>query len=87
MADVISIKEPVGFGNSSLAGHRPIRNRDGDVSVIQDMLGRIAAEDGGSPGLKVTGKILGPSDPTVRAIRKFQRKQFGFEDGVVDPGA
>jgi hypothetical protein len=87
MAKVIDIREPVGFGNSSLAGHRPIRNRAGDVSVIQDMLGRIAAEDGGSPGLKVTEKILGPNDPTVVAIRKFQRKQFGFEDGVVDPGA
>jgi hypothetical protein len=35
--------------------------------------------------LKLTGKIAGPTDPTVLAIRNFQRKQFNFADGVVDP--
>ncbi|MFL5245053.1 MAG: hypothetical protein ACJ8FY_23370 [Gemmataceae bacterium] len=87
MATFVNITEPVGFGFSSLAGHRKVQNITSEVSTIQDMLGQISADDGGTPGLSVTGKIIGPNDPTILAIRRFQKKQFGFEDGVVDPGA
>jgi hypothetical protein len=87
MATFANITEPVGFGFSSLPGHRKVQNKESEVSTIQDMLRQIAVEDGGTPGLSVTGKIIGPNDPTVLAIRRFQKKQFGFEDGVVDPTA
>jgi hypothetical protein len=49
------------------------------------MLKSIPADQGGSPALEVNGRITGPNDPTVKAIRKFQQKKFGWQDGVVDP--
>jgi hypothetical protein len=84
---IISISEPVGFGTSSLAKHRPVRNLPDDVSIVQDALNQIDPGKGGAfPRLTVNGKITGSEDPTVKAIRNFQRHQLGFEDGVVDPG-
>jgi hypothetical protein len=88
----IKIKKPVGFGTSSSKARTVVNNSTGnlkdDVSVIQDTLRQIKAENGGAPGLEVTGKISGPSDPTVKAIKNFQKRQFGWTvgDGVVDPG-
>jgi hypothetical protein len=49
------------------------------------MLKGLPAAGGGTPGLAVTGMISGPNDPTVMAIRNFQQKCFGWQDGVVDP--
>lgn len=85
MAKVPRISEPVGAGVSSKKGHRPIQNRDDDVRSIQTMLKNISVSEGGSPSLEVNGKIAGPHDPTVLAIRKFQQRKFGWQDGVVDP--
>src|SRR5688500_15792178 len=85
MVKVSKISEPVGFGKSSLTGHRPIRNIEADVRAVQTMLKEVPADKGGTPSLTVTGKISGPKDPTIAAINKFQQKNFGFHDGVVDP--
>ena len=85
MVQFARINEPVGFGQSSLRGHKPVANKPDDVQNIQDLLAKVPEVQGGTPGLKSTGKILGPSDPTVTAIKKFQFKQFGWSDGVVDP--
>jgi hypothetical protein len=85
MAKVPRISEPIGAGASSKKGHKPIQNLDPDVRAIQTMLRGIPADQGGTPGLEVNGKISGPGDPTVLAIRKFQQRKFGWQDGVVDP--
>jgi hypothetical protein len=83
----LGIKDPVGFGTSSASNHKPVKNNPDDVSIVQDSLNQISPAKGGpSKKLPTTGKIMGgASDPTVRAIRDFQRFHFGFEDGVVDP--
>jgi hypothetical protein len=88
----VGIKQPVGWGKSSLAGAKPVSNADSDVSLVQDMLNQIPASaggrndpSGGVPKLAVNGNIGGPMDPTVQAIRTFQQRQFGWADGVVDP--
>ena len=83
----LGIKDPVGFGTSSASNHKPVKNNPDDVSIVQDSLNQIPASKGGpSQKLTANGKIVGgASDPTVRAIRNFQRFHFGFEDGVVDP--
>jgi hypothetical protein len=81
------IANPVGFGVSSSPNRKPIVNDSDDVSAVQKMLNRIPASQGGTAEnpLDVGTEISGPNDPTVRAIRRFQQVQFGFQDGVVDP--
>lgn len=82
----LDLSEPVGFGNSSLRNHRPVRNLRIDVVQVQEALNQIPFDRGGaSPKLVVNGTISGPNDPTVVAIRRFQQKTLGFQDGVVDP--
>lgn len=85
MVKIPPINDPVGAGTSSKRGAKPIRNSDRDVRAIQTMLKSIPADQGGTPTLEVNGRITGPNDPTVKAIRKFQQKKFGWQDGVVDP--
>lgn len=85
MVKIPPISEPVGAGTSSKRGAKPIGNSDRDVRSIQTMLKSIPADQGGTPNLEVNGRITGPNDPTVKAIRKFQQKKFGWQDGVVDP--
>lgn len=87
MAKVPRISEPVGWGKSSKAGHKPILNQKGDIEAIQTMLQKVPADQGGTPTLVVNGTITGPNDPTVVAIRKFQQRKFGWQDGVVDPAS
>jgi peptidoglycan hydrolase-like protein with peptidoglycan-binding domain len=72
---------PVGLGPSS-TGRQPV-NRPDDVKAIQQILNDLGPDnDGPDTPLAVTGFIDGP---TVDAIRNFQQKQFGWQDGVVDP--
>jgi hypothetical protein len=87
MVKVSRISAPVGAGVSSKQGGKAIKNDLQDVASIQTMLKAIPSDQGGSPNIVVTGTLqLGNVDQTTVAIRKFQQKKFGFQDGVVDPG-
>ena len=78
---VVRLSEPVGWGTSSAKAKRPVKNLRGDVEQIQRALQSIGLEN-----LNVTGTITGPQDLTVQAIKAFQQHEFGWSDGVVDPG-
>lgn len=84
--DSFQISEPVGVGVSSLKGHRPIQNLDADVRKVQQALIDAGEANGGAPAgeLAVTGQM---DAATVKAIRRFQQRQLGFQDGVIDPGS
>jgi hypothetical protein len=72
---------PVGRGTSS-TGRAPV-NDPRDVRALQTGLNNISADNGGpDTPLTVNGLM---DDPTFAAINKFQQKQFGWHDGVVDP--
>jgi peptidoglycan hydrolase-like protein with peptidoglycan-binding domain len=59
-------------------------NAPDDVFMVQMLLNQVPAQEGGpNPQLNVDG-LVGPK--TIAAIRKFQRSQLGFEDGIVEPG-
>jgi hypothetical protein len=71
--DVLKISAPVGRGET---------NSPDDVNTIITLLNGVPASQGGpDPQL---------NDPTYEqlfsAITKFQRRQFGSADGVIDPG-
>jgi peptidoglycan hydrolase-like protein with peptidoglycan-binding domain len=58
-------------------------NRLNDVKVIQTLLNQVPAVSGGPvPSLDVDG-VCGPL--TIGAVRAFQQRQFGWNDGRVDP--
>jgi hypothetical protein len=72
---------PVGRGTSS-TGRAPVNDPE-DVRALQALLNNIDAAAGGpDTPLTVNGLM---DDATFRAITKFQIKQFGWHDGVVDP--
>lgn len=41
MVQFARINEPVGFGQSSLRGHKPVANKPDDVQNIQDLLAKV----------------------------------------------
>ena len=68
------IKQSVGVGGE---------NQTNDIKVIQTLLNGIS-EDSGGPAdqLSVSGKL---DNTTANAIRRFQRMQLGFQDGLITP--
>src|SRR5262245_4013809 len=60
------------------------KNAAEDVRTVQELLNAVQAASGGPvPALEVDG-LIGPK--TIGAIRRFQKAQFGWFDGRVDPG-
>ncbi|MBI3407631.1 MAG: hypothetical protein HY040_04655 [Planctomycetes bacterium] len=53
-----------------------------DVRVIQEMLNQVPDGEGGPSPLLDTDSVVGPL--TIGAIRNFQKRQVGFNDGRVD---
>lgn len=72
---------PVGRGTSS-TGRAPV-NDPQDVQALQQLLNNIDADDGGPDSPLTVNGIM--DDDTYAAINKFQKRQFGWQDGVVDP--
>jgi len=74
-ADATTIGAAVGVGG---------KNKADDVRTVQDLLNGVPAASGGPLlPLAVDGRI-GPK--TIGAILRFQKAQFGWADGRVDPG-
>ena len=67
---------------TAAVGTPPAPNRFQDVETIQTLLNQVPPADGGPVPLLDVDGICGPL--TIGAIRKFQRRQLGFEDGRVD---
>lgn len=59
------------------------RNDGGDARLIQALLGRVPAGQGGPPAPLVVDGRVGPK--TIDAIARFQRRHLGFADGLVEP--
>jgi hypothetical protein len=75
------ISDTVGRGVSSTG--KSARNFPEDVETIQELLNLVQPGAGGPhPALTITGKV---DDRTYEAIGRFQQRQFGWKDGVVDP--
>ncbi len=55
-----------------------------DVLTVQFLLNCVPIENGGPDPELVLDGITGPK--TIRAIQQFQKANFGFFDGRVDPG-
>src|SRR4051794_20879638 len=79
----LAISNPV--GDPKVDGSAS-ENRYDDVLVVQCLLNKFAPDDGG-PDVPL---VLDGSAPAVsltrEAIRKFQQRRLGFQDGRVDPG-
>jgi hypothetical protein len=76
-----NISAPVGRGVSMT--HRKAVNDVEDVQIVQELLNLVPAGAGGPrPQLTITGQV---DDATYQAIVRFQKHQFGWSDGVVDP--
>lgn len=59
-------------------------NQPDDVFTVQMLLNHV---DGGSGGPTPPLQVDGQSGPkTVAAINRFQQRQLGFQDGLVEPG-
>lgn len=58
-------------------------NKLPDVQTVQSLLNQVPAAQAGPDPLLVVDGLVGPL--TIGAIRKFQQKQFGWNDGRVDP--
>ena len=78
----LDVKHPVG----AIQTRGPIvGNQPDDVKIVQNLLNKMAVDQGGpAPLLKVDG-LCGPL--TIDAIKKFQQKQFPTRtvDKIVDP--
>jgi hypothetical protein len=60
------------------------KNRAWDVQVVQYLLNQVPPAAGGpDPSLDIDG-LIGPK--TQGAISSFQRSQFGWADGLIEPG-
>src|SRR6185312_8597019 len=73
--DAATITSAVGVGG---------KNRAADVRVVQELLNNVPTASGGPAPLLVIDGLIGPK--TTAAIRRFQKAQFGWLDGRVDPG-
>jgi hypothetical protein len=71
----LSITGPVGIGGF---------NRPDDVKNIQRALNHLIPDVGGAVPFLDDDGLVGPK--TCGAIQRFQRVNFGWEDGRVDPG-
>jgi hypothetical protein len=81
MSDSVEISAPVGRG-VSLTGRTAVNDVE-DVQIVQELLNLVSPAAGGPhPQLTITGKV---DDATYDAIVRFQKRQFGWSDGVVDP--
>jgi hypothetical protein len=67
----------------SSVGVAPSPNRFLDAETVQCLLNQVPASQGGPQPLLDADGICGPL--TIAAIRKFQKFQFGWQDGRVDP--
>jgi Putative peptidoglycan binding domain len=72
---------PVGRGTSSTG--RATVNEPQDVRALQELLNNVDAGSGGPDAPLTVNGVM--DDATFRAIGKFQQRQFGWQDGVVDP--
>jgi hypothetical protein len=59
-------------------------NRDADVAVVQLLLNNVPPSQGGANPELVKDGLCGPK--TIKAIGQFQKNQFGWQDGLVEPG-
>jgi peptidoglycan hydrolase-like protein with peptidoglycan-binding domain len=76
----LDISAPVGASTSAI---QAVNDR-ADVKTVQGLLNVVPVEAGGpDPKLDVDGRV-GPK--TISAISAFQQCQFGFQDGLVEPG-
>ena len=73
--DAATITASVGVGG---------KNRAADVRVVQELLNNVPTASGGPAPLLAVDGLIGPK--TTAAIRRFQKAQFGWLDGRVDPG-
>jgi peptidoglycan hydrolase-like protein with peptidoglycan-binding domain len=68
------------IGNSvGLSG----QNARADVGNVQELLNRVSVGQGGPPSPIAVDGLVGPE--TVGAVTRFQKKNFGWSDGRVDP--
>lgn len=70
----IQIGGSVGLGGKNLRA---------DVQAVQELLNRVAVGQGGPPSPVAVDGLSGPE--TVGAITRFQKQNFGWGDGRVDP--
>src|SRR5262245_11187080 len=59
------------------------RNTRADVVTVQELLNRVSDSQGGPPSPVAVDGLIGPE--TVGAVTRFQKKNFGWSDGRVDP--
>src|SRR5215470_18182997 len=74
-ADGTTIGASVGIGG---------KNKADDVRTVQDLLNGVPAASGGPLLPLAVDGLIGPK--TIGAIQRFQKAQFGWADGRVDPG-
>jgi hypothetical protein len=74
-SDGTTISAPVGVGG---------KNRDADVRTVQQLLNDVPTASGGPIQPLAVDGLIGPK--TIAAIGRFQKAQFGWQDGRVDPG-
>src|SRR5215470_4381935 len=74
-ADSATISTSVGVGGKNLAA---------DVRTVQELLNSVPTASGGPLPLLAVDGLIGPK--TTAAIQRFQKAQFGWADGRVDPG-
>jgi hypothetical protein len=70
-----TISASVGVGGRNLAT---------DVRAVQELLNGVPAASGGPLSPLAVDGLIGPK--TIAAIQRFQKAQFGWLDGRVDPG-
>jgi len=59
------------------------KNFRADVQAVQELLNRVKVGQGGPPAPVAVDGLVGPE--TVGAITRFQKQNFGWGDGRVDP--
>jgi hypothetical protein len=69
------ISAPVGVG---------VANRSDDVQLIHDALNQIHFMWGGTQNHTLPGNHC--TNDTIKAIKRFQKRNFGWQDGVISPG-
>ncbi len=77
---------PVGKQIQQAVGKPPARNEPSDTEIVIDLLSRVQLADGGPEEELFMAPFPGMASPSVvRAIERFQTKQFGSTDSRVDP--